>query len=168
MKELVVDLETTGLNPLENEIVAIGTLPGAPIAITGKENSEKELLEKFWTAVELGKLDTLVGFNIDFDWTFLKLRSLKYGLKIRYFRKYEGRKDVRLLLNSDRYRKGTTLHDYANFFSLPIDDGIDGSKIPELVEKGEWDTIEKHLISDVRLTQQLWELLKTCGMGDVA
>lgn len=168
MRELIVDVETTGLNPLEHELVAIGFKSkkhGTACMVrknrVGYEgDKEYQLLRAFWLVAE--EHDYLVGFNLDFDWTFLKLRSLKHGIRIKHFEKYTQRKDIRLILNSNPYAKGTTLKDYAQFFGFTIDDDIDGSKVPELYAKGDYEAIEKHLLSDITLTSQLWERLKEC------
>ena len=40
----------------------------------------------------------------------------------------------------------------------------DGSEIPELVEKGEWDKIEEHLKADLRRIKDLYLILGAQGL----
>uniref|UniRef100_A9A7W1 YprB ribonuclease H-like domain-containing protein n=1 Tax=Methanococcus maripaludis (strain C6 / ATCC BAA-1332) TaxID=444158 RepID=A9A7W1_METM6 len=107
---IVLDTETTGLNPLTDRIITIG-LWHVNKFVKFVSNDEKEMLENFWKFISEHEISKLIGFNINFDWTFLKLRSMKYGIKIRYFKKYEERVDLRRILNSEPRAKGT-LTDY--------------------------------------------------------
>lgn len=119
MAKAIIDIETTGLNPMEHRIVAIGVKLGDRDIILMDE-SEYYLLVNFWDTVEKEGIEKIIGFNIDFDWQFLKLRSLYHRLKIKHFRKYQGRVDLRQILNGSggQYRKGTKLVDYCRFWEL--------------------------------------------------
>jgi len=85
MMRAVIDIETTGLNPLEDKIIAIGiyNLENGEIKILFGE--EKDILKDFWGYIEENDIEQLIGSNLKFDWTFLKLRSLKHRIKIKYF-----------------------------------------------------------------------------------
>jgi len=168
MMRAVIDIETTGLNPLEDKIIAIGiyNLENGEIKILFGE--EKDILKDFWGYIEENDIEQLIGFNLKFDWTFLKLRSLKHRIKIKYFENYSQRKDLRQILNSDRYSRGR-LKDYANFFEIPTDN-IDGSEIPNLykmyldgIEKAKGDIIN-HLKEDLRITKEIYQILTNLGL----
>lgn len=160
--DLFVDIETTGFNPLQDVIIGIGLCSGNKEDYTyvhiEEIKQEKTMLEEFWIYVERNKIDTIIGFNIGFDWSFLKLRSLKHQLDFTWFKNYHNRKDIRIILNSDRYAKGT-LKDYAEFFGFRHDDSIDGKDVPTLFVQGEYEQIEQHCVSDLKITRAIYERL---------
>jgi len=168
----VIDLETTGLNPFTDQIVAIGTwfenFSGPFVMTAENEEAEGDMLEHFWHSMK--NVDLLVGFNIDFDWQFLKLRSLKHGIKIKYFSRARDaryrRIDIRRILNPDRYAKGR-LKDYAIFLGIEFEDETNGYDVPELFAQGNFDEIAKHCSSDVELTYKIWKRLLECGLVEV-
>jgi len=159
----VVDVETTGLNPMENRIVAIGITDGKENTIIMYED-EKQTLSEFWDYLNEKKADVLVGFNFDFDWQFLKLRSLKHRIKIKHFQKYKERYDLRQILNPDKYKKGTKLSDYLHFLDIPNGDKYDGSMIPEFWENKEYEKISEHLLKDIVSEYELFKIMKECGV----
>jgi len=173
----IIDIETTGLNPMQDRIVAIGVgvlnedLAMGKIIIT--DIDEKKILERFWKIVEDEDIETIIGFNIDFDWDFLKLRSLYHRVKLKHFRKYQGRIDLREILNGhrNRYKKGTGLKDYCRFFGFDIDeDDKDGSEVPELWNKyleGDREALNEityHLEKDLDRTYVIYKILVDCGL----
>ncbi len=163
MNEVVVDVETTGLNPMNDRIVAIG-IAGKDGNIIIMKEDEKAMLEEFWDLLASKKADVLIGFNFDFDWQFLKLRSLKHRVKIRHYKKYKERYDLRQILNPDRYQKGTKLSDYLHFLGIPNGDEYDGSMVPEFWEKGEYEKISEHLLKDIKSEYELYKVMKECGL----
>ena len=168
--EIIVDIETTGTDPLKDRIIAIG-IRKVNINVRAVDcRDEQDMLEQFWRIIHNENIQRIIGFNVDFDWTFIKLRSLKYGIKIRHFRKHEERIDIRHILNSNRYAKGT-LNDYAKFFGIPYNSNISGKEIPQLWKKyGETgdekviDAIMDHCKEDVEVTYQIYKKLKECGL----
>jgi len=162
-KYAIVDVETTGLNAMFDRIIAIG-VKGEDFEKVIVNESEKEMLEQFWNFLEEKKVDILVGFNFEFDWQFLKLRSLKHRVKIIHYKKQEQRKDIRIILNSDKYAKGTRLHDYLRFFGIENGDKYDGSLVPYFYKTGQIEKIKEHLLKDIRSEFQLYKLLVECGV----
>jgi uncharacterized protein YprB with RNaseH-like and TPR domain len=177
MTRAIIDIETTGLNPMQDRIVAIGVgvlnedLAMGKIIITNMD--EKKLLEEFWGVVDSESIDKIIGFNVDFDWQFLKLRSLYHRVKLKHFRKYSGRVDLREILNGSngRYKKGTGLKDYIKFFGFDIDeDDKDGSEVPELWSRyldGDKEVLHEityHLEKDLDRTYVIYKILVDCGL----
>ncbi|MCQ6254734.1 ribonuclease H-like domain-containing protein [Methanocaldococcus sp.] len=176
MTVAIIDIETTGLDPLKNRIVAIGlgVIREDKLDIqllTSKD--EKELLTKFWGKVSEEGIEQLIGFNINkFDWQFIKLRSLYYRIRIKYFEKYEGRKDLMQILNGGGYIRGRSLKAYCEFFNIDIqNDDVDGCEIPQLWERYEkeddkeaLDKILHHLQLDIKRTYELYKILVDCGL----
>ena len=177
MTVAIIDTETTGLNPMENRLVAIGVgfldSNGAMGKVILTNDSEETLLKEFWELIKNESVDKIVGFNIDFDWQFLKLRSLYHRIKVNHFKKYSGRIDLREILNGSngRYKKGTGLKDYCRFFGFDIDeDDKDGSEVPELWSRylegdnGALNEITYHLEKDLDRTFVMYKILIECGL----
>ncbi len=172
--EVILDIETTGLEPLRDKIIVIGVMDveSGEIEIIDCSDNEEMGLRAFWGCVESRNIDKLYGFNIDFDWTFIKLRSLKYRIKMKYFKRYENRIDLRQILNSNRFAKGT-LKDYAEFLGLYINDDCCGHTVPELYElyklgnEKALEDIIRHLKRDLERTKYIYDILVECGLLDI-
>jgi len=173
----IVDIETTGLNPLKDKIIAIGILffngveGDEKVAILNGHNAEKAMLMDFWKRLVDKKVEEIYGFNFEFDWTFLKLRSLKYRVSIKQFTNKTWLKeakwfDLRLILNSNRYMKGTKLCDYLAFLDIENGDKFCGADVPQLYEEGKIDEILSHLEHDIWGTYMLYKVMKGCGLVD--
>ncbi len=170
MSVLILDVETTGLNEMQEKIIAIGVKFYDPITNTSEETKifynedEKQLLQEFWDYLKRYRAGVLVGFNLDFDWQFLKLRSLKHRIRIIHYKKYTERYDLRLILNPNRYQKGTKLSDYLTFFDIPNGDDTNGSDVPKLWQEGKIEEILSHLRKDVNSTFEIYKICKECGL----
>ena len=80
-KELILNIETTGENPWERRLICIGVLdPNAPEPepVTIVSDNEEEMLDMFLDFFEDSDYDTIVGYNVAFDYRFL------YALFQRY------------------------------------------------------------------------------------
>lgn len=155
----VVDTETLGLDPFSDAIIAIGIMDEKGNYFSnGIKNvdDERELLKWFWETIK--DATSLIGFNIEYDWKMLKLRSLRHRVKIRHLKKYDQRIDVRYLLTEDKFAKGK-LKDFAEFFGFDLVDDIPGSEVPAAFADGKFNEIAHHLASDVRLTWNIYNLL---------
>ena len=163
MTDIIIDTETTGLDPMQDELIAIGAVIDGKqsIFIRTQEEPEIEIIEQFWELVSIQHDPVLIGFNLDFDWQFLKLRSLLNRVKFRHFRDYVERKDIRIILNPERYKKGTALTDYCTFLGIPDGDECDGSMMPQFWREGNTSQIGQHLAHDLMKTSELWKLVKT-------
>ena len=159
MKYATIDIETTGLNPLMDRITCIGAklsdkLMTDKYFYTSSREDEAETLRNIWVILDRNEVQKIVGWNInEFDWKFLKIRSLINKVKIlKYFHK-EDRIDLMLLLKTDRRQK---LDTYAKLLlnkrkgtENPIDLWNE-KKIAELVEYNK---------NDVELT---FDIFKQC------
>lgn len=154
MRYVFLDVETTGLSPLVHRVVCIGSkASGEERVLVDKD--EKKMLGEFLDTIAEG--DVLVGYNIGFDVGFLILRSLKHGVG---FGKLLGRTQIDLMGKIAGLMKGyVSLREIATYFGLDYG-RADGTLVPELWEAGEHESIKEHCLSDVRLTEQLFERLK--------
>jgi len=173
--EAVIDIETTGLDYFQDRIIAIGlayeTKEGVKLKIFIDED-EKQLLTDFWHFME--KLDPtkIIGFNFEFDWSFIINRSLKYKIKMRYYRRYYERVDLRKILNTNNYAKGRLI-DYSELFGIekelkkkfPEEEKL-GDSMKEAFENRDFKSIELHVKLDVLRTLSIWRLIKKYLFND--
>ncbi|RLI70187.1 hypothetical protein DRO97_11100, partial [Archaeoglobales archaeon] len=159
-----LDIETTGLSPLEHEIVAIGIKIvednigsvdlqssgryESTTVLTREDFSEEELISAALGYLTMGDI-CIIGYNITgFDIPFLTARALfnNHATRTLSLLRQQYRIDLmhvvtRYLLTNNRHVK---LKDIAQF--LGIDTGenqITGKDIPNLYEKGEFEKIEE-------------------------
>ena len=162
MKHVILDVETTGLNPLNDELVCIGAYvyeDGKTICL-GRENgsSEESILKWFWDMVPENA--TFVGFNLKFDLRFLVLRSLKNGIKGNLkLPCWERMLDLQRLINMNEKVKGTLTEMVSLVNEDYATDGKDGGKVPELFRRGKHEEIMKMNKRDLKATTELYEAL---------
>jgi len=129
--------------------------------------TEENMLSEFWTYLndEVDK-PIISGFNFDFDWKFLKLRSLLHNIKITRFDKYTNQRiDIRERLNSNTFQSGTTLHDYCDFLGISyIDDDFTGKDMPQYYTDRRYTDIIVHQMNDVKITAELYMRMCKCNL----
>jgi len=154
-EHVFLDIETTGLYPIVHRVVCIGYARGADIeAIIDRD--ERKMLEQFldWLRPD----DTLVGFNLGFDYGFLVLRSLKHGLNPTRLISCEQIDLMDPIVNLLEGKR-VGLHALGDFFGIKYEP-TSGKLIPEQWETGDHKAIKKHCLDDVKLTVQLFKRLK--------
>lgn len=80
---LVVNIETTGIKPWDSQIIAIGFMDSlspekVPTVLTSHD--EKTLIRSFLTLFKLGGYTKIIGYNAGFDYRFIIVKAMKYGL----------------------------------------------------------------------------------------
>ena len=152
MPNYYLDIETTGLEPVENKIITIqwceierhtGKKIGDVNILKEWESSEKEILEEF---VDLTKMTDPypftfipIGYNLGFEHKFLSYRSdfhKTFPVEINT-RPHIDLHQLAILLNGGEF-KGTKLNDFTNKPS-------DGKLIPIWYEDKEFDKIEEYI-----------------------
>ncbi len=155
MRHVFLDIETTGLYPIVHRIVCIGCMREAEkVAIIDQD--ERGMLQQFLEFLQPD--DTMVGFNLDFDYGFLVLRCLKHGLNPLRLISCE-RIDLLRHVKNLLLGKRVSLQALADYFKIKHEK-TSGVEIPELWEAGNHKAIKKHCLIDVELTAQLFERLK--------
>lgn len=160
---MIIDIETNGLEPMENIISCISLINNKGELKTFCCDNEKEILTNFWN--EFRELETLYGFNItSFDIPFLIKRSLINKIKMKKIRN-DLIKDLRLIVNGFFYsyekRTHGSLDDWAKL--LGCEPKIEnGEKMVEYYETKQFDKIKEHCEYDVILTQKLLDRCKEC------
>lgn len=165
----IFDLETTGLSPLERQdqlktnrilcISLLSTQPGAkPQTFCGAD--ERAILDNFFKALE--QVQSLVGFNTDFDLEFIYVRSILLGVRIPDKLQRMIKYDIRQIINPFNRRAVGTLGDYATLLGKPPRTS-NGAEVPELAAQGNWSEIQAHCEEDVELTLMLYNRAKACN-----
>ena len=180
LSPVFLDIETTGLNPLQDEIVAVGVkaidLRQETFnpwkyqkvwvnAILTRETADEDELIRFALHFLTREDACIVGYNIaGFDIPFLTARALFNGFKDYQVTALRQRYRIdlmhvvtRYLLTNNRHVK---LADIAAFLGISVDDEITGKDIPELYERGEFEKIANHCRSDLEVITALFVKLK--------
>ena len=175
---VVFDIETEGLDPFKNKVLAIAWKVGHenPIAMCmekGNAATEKQLLDLFFSklnslsevASEEDIRPLLVGYNIlGFDIPFLTTRAIVNGMieKSATLRKFY-RVDLMHLVT--RYLRTNNKHmklkEVAEALGIDVVDEVEGADVPELFEEENYRAILGHCVSDVMLAYQLMLKLKS-------
>ena len=148
MVELIFDLETTGLDPFSDQIVAIGhSLRGRASVLM---NGEKEMLTRF--AQVLKGVDKLIGFNItDFDIPFLLIRCMKHSIPVKLPEVFD-------LVKLSPHRK--RLEDWCRLLDIKRSYEVDGSRVLDLYLNKKLDFVKKHCLEDVNAAKIIWKRYK--------
>ncbi len=151
---IVLDTETTGLDPVKHELVAVGwsDLYKYKPMILVRRPGEPATLFISRVVFHLQKLPirTMIGYNIEFDREFLASHSdfflgwktidLMPYVEAMFGQRYKLRTIVRKIFNYD-------------------EDDENGDKMPDLWKEGKIDEIRKHLEADVKRTWLLANFL---------
>lgn len=154
---VILDLETNGLDPFIHKIIGYGIYKSEEIFIEINEN-EKKLINEIWNKIS-GNI--IIGFNIKkFDMFFLKIRSLKYGIKVEKNLQIIDLMEV-LEINSKNKRK--SLNFIAEFLGIKPKP-FSGYKIPELWEDRKFDEIRNYIKEEIEILVKVVEYLKKCNL----
>jgi len=164
---VILDIETTGLDPFTDRIVAIGVKRGGDVRIFTDEE-ESKILRDFYDYIldEKDPLRTqvLVGYNIqNFDIPFITARTLKWGYLVeagllRRIYRADLMAIVTRYLNTKN--RNLSLRAVAEFFDIEINDDISGADVPRLWEERNFGPIIQHCLSDLSVTGQVFERLR--------
>ncbi len=154
------------VNPIGCRIVAFGWSIGGkhPIkSFIATTNEEEQMLLRAWWALVEGKDRQHCGFNTNaFDLTVLMMRSSI--LKVRPSRtlsrkKYDNREsiDIYRRLFPEGYTDGCDCKSVCRAHGINIPAGdMDGSKVLDLWDVEDWDTIARYVESDVTIERELF------------
>ena len=162
--EVVLDIETTGLDPFADRVVAIGLLTEKGEKIILKED-EKQMLEEFLKLAY--DFETIIGWNvIRFDLWFLKIRCLKHNLSIENLKTSRGY--VIDLMNQlfPQDQKWKRLSDVTEAFFGERKDRS-GQAIQEAFLNRDFKKIEEYLREDLKLTNMLFNRTLDCHLINI-
>jgi uncharacterized protein YprB with RNaseH-like and TPR domain len=165
VKKIIWDIETFGLESMQDRILSIGVMDVDTEEIKIFINiEEKIILEEFWEYV----IDAteMIGFNSDsFDWPYIIKRSLINNIRISNIPRTCP--DLRKIVNGfwlsyDKFGKGT-LRDWAQVLGEPCE-SCGGNEMPALFVKGDYGAIIKHNTEDLILTHKLYKRAEYCNL----
>jgi len=163
--EIVFDVETTGLKPMEDRITCISILNlehNAPVSFYGE--NESLILKQFWNAIK--DVTKAISFNGDgFDIAFLIKRSLINNVRVTNL--FKNHIDLKKVVNCffftyNKYEKGK-LTDWGKILGIKVITE-NGAEMIKHYEKKDWKTIKAHCEEDVMLTKALFMRCKECGL----
>jgi hypothetical protein len=122
------------------------------------EEQERDALKTFWKDAEGREVVGFAARTFDAPTLIQRSRYLSVGHRGLNLARYGKGSviDLRDILTFDdaRYEAimSRSLKTFCRRFGLPVEDGINGADIPQLVADGKWDEVIAHVTSDVRLT----------------
>lgn len=154
---VILDLETNGLDPFSHRIIGYGIYKDGEIYIEISED-EKKLIREIWEKIS-GNI--VIGFNIkNFDMFFLKIRSLKYEIKVEKNFQIIDLIDI-LEINSKNKRK--SLNFIAEFLGIKSKP-FSGYKIPELWENKKIDEIKNYIEEEIEILVKITKILEKSNL----
>jgi DNA polymerase elongation subunit (family B) len=160
MTELILDIETTGIDPTENRIVCISVKDTARDRIYSfQEEDESSLLTKFFLFVNRRNVERIVAYNTPFDRRFIAARAALHNVETSGFLEIEYEDLMSVLTNGGYcYSRNDThsLDEWAEFF-LDEEKLMEGGSVPEKYEEGKIEEIVEYCEQDVEITHQIWE-----------
>lgn len=156
---------TAALYPWTARIVALGwcheTDDVETVRLCNSEAAEATVLREFWGLVGFDRQERLVTFNgFKYDLPLLMGRSMLLGVRhpeLVIDRYRSTHIDLMERLTWRGALDARSLSWFAKRFGLDTADAFSGKEVAQLYEDGNWDAIEAHCASDVRLTRQLAE-----------
>jgi len=162
MERIIFDIETDGLNPIENRITAIG-VKTEDKELVFMDKNEAKILTDFWNFLRTFENFRLIGFNnFQFDNYFVNIRCFKHDIRIIDVRNRII--DLRSILAFGGKFKNGTLDDYGGLLKMSKFKGMSGSLIAEAWKHEKFQTIEKYLRQDLKLTFAIYNRCKKIGL----
>lgn len=160
---LVVDIETTSLQPHEGRIICICAKDTTRNrTYTFQADNEEEMLRQFIDFHQAREIEAVIGYNVLFDIRYLFARCLLHQINGQGFfqQRYE---DLMSILKSVGYRYSTndpgSLEDWTKLL-FNEDKLLRNENVPQLYEQGETERICQYCHSDVELTSKLWNRIQ--------
>ena len=169
-KEIMINIETTDLNPWEGKIFSIAwldlTTPGAEAQVIVDED-EKGILEAFMQEFEAGNYKTILGYNLKFDYQWIFNKLMLYRIPAQKFYSTSMR-DVYQLMSQIKEefvynaRGYGTLDDYGKEL-LGIGKYGDQETLLRRFTSGDYDYVEAFQFRQIEITNGLYQLFRYCS-----
>ena len=162
-KDLVINIETEGFRPWEHRIIAIGvqdpSLPDEPPKIIMGAD-EALMIQEFLALFKRGQYDRIIGYNITFDYRFIIMRSMRYGMPLKEFQNAKlydlqelmSKGRIGFVFNQQRAPKLSDLSDF--LFSFPK--AFSDADMLEFWATGQFDLVRQFASDQVTRTLLLY------------
>ena len=166
-KSIIFNIETLGLNPWEKRIITIGFQdaqePNAWPSIIMMDD-EKEMIQAFLQIINDNGYNDLIGYNIDFDYRFIILRAMYYGLNIKEFYKctwydlieYMAKGTTQYVYSTQKAPSLSVISDF--FFGFPKE--ITDTEMMEAYMTGDFDAVYTFASNQITRTLMLYYLFR--------
>lgn len=156
-----------GLDPTTGRVIVIGVLDvGTRAETVFADDSEKELLSKFWDWLAANEREPYVTFNGKrFDIPFLNVRSAIHGLAPSKVIPADPLTthphfDVREVFEGNDRRRRGSLDYFTAIFGIPSPKSkMDGAQVNDAYAEGRLDDIVQYCLEDCRATAAIYERL---------
>ena len=165
IKYIYLDIETLGLNPLKEKVIAVGVWAEGNemlVDVMFNEDERQLLLEvqNFFLSPIIRK-SVMITYNGDaFDVPYLVTRGVVCRVDMSFLLDVM-HVDFMWLIQKymvKSYKLKPKLHDFAEVCGMKYEDKITGKGIPLLYETRLFDEIKKHCASDVSLMMKLADI----------
>ena len=161
----IVDVETTGLDPLaaDARLTVIGALASPDESWLFCDDNEATMLRQFFTLLAQRQPRRLYGFNIAFDLRWLLVRSLKHHLRPP-FDVRDRAVDLQRILACGQFGAKGTLADYAACLGLGAKREANGSVAITLWQQQDVARLLDYCYGDLCLTYTLAHRMAHSGL----
>jgi uncharacterized protein YprB with RNaseH-like and TPR domain len=168
-RNLLFDIETTGLNPGDNRIICIGTHDTA----TGQthvfhDQDEKQLIQDFINYIDKRGFTHVTAYSVHFDRRFVGVRALKHRIHLQGFSQlsYEDPMEILAQLGYHYSMNDKDSLDHWAKHLLGREKQEKSSDVPGMYDQGEIKRIKEYCRDDVEILKELWELVDGHTEGD--
>jgi DNA polymerase elongation subunit (family B) len=162
MKTLIIDVETTDLDPTRGDLVCIGVkdVESGKSVVFFDEESEEGMLREFLKYFHKNGFEEIVGFNLPFDFRFLISKCLKYSISANGLLKAK-HTDLMMILKSGgkisyNFNRPGTLEEWSQLLfnqgKIQLSDSV-----ANLFKARRLHEIVQYNKQDLELTFQLWK-----------
>jgi len=167
LKPLVVDIETSGLNPWESRIIVIGVkdvMQQEEPVIQFSDPDEMKMLEDFLNFFNAGGYNQIIGFNVGFDYRFIFSAMMRYRLqcpKLYYAKLFDIANTMKQVKDSYVYNanKQGDLDKWSRYL-LNMKKTMTAEEMLTAWDEGRILDILNYNENDVILEYYLWGLIK--------
>lgn len=158
MTDTFFDIETSGLDPFNDQILTIQVKRGECVQLwkLWEEDNESDMIEKYFRFLDnIDSKEAIYGYNIllfdlPFIWTRLSLLSEFDIEKYRLFY-YRNWKDLYQYLG----KSYCSLDRWLSYFDIERQCNYSGKDMPKLFREKKYDKIELHAIDDLIVCEKL-------------
>jgi len=167
-RPVVIDVETTGTNPVKSRIICISAagLDNPDEIVTFYRKDEKEMVREFIDWFENKGYNQIVGYMVGFDFKFIWSRMLRYRIKSKAFYEADLMDLAQILAQGKEAfvygkHKAGKLDDWAKYL-LGMQKLMSYDELLKAYEQGRIEDVIEHNRKDVEIELLLYALIQYC------